>query len=146
MFPLRSTFLAQDQVTLVASLCIFSTSSSSLLEPDLLLTADECRSKIWLTASRCTGYRHDMSTPLGPHSHTSSSLAGQISHHFSTDTWELELPEGREGNCKPPSKMHGGTPSSRLLWCKTISESFFVFKKMIYFFKSKVLSKVVVFT
>lgn len=38
-FPFQSTFLAQGQVTLASSLCIFSTfASSSLLEPDLLLT------------------------------------------------------------------------------------------------------------
>lgn len=45
MFPLQSTFLPQDQVTLAASLCIFFTSSSSLLEPDLVLTTDEYRSR-----------------------------------------------------------------------------------------------------
>lgn len=45
VFPLQSTFLAQSQVALAASLCVFSTFTtssssfpSSLLEPDLLLT------------------------------------------------------------------------------------------------------------
>lgn len=69
-----------------------------------LLMSTEAKGPIWLTASHFTGYRSDTSTPLYPHSHTSSSLAGQISHCFSTATRDPELPAGREENHKPPWK------------------------------------------
>lgn len=114
VFPLQSTFLAQGQVTLAASLCIFSTSSSSpfssLLEPDLLLTTNEYRKKETPWRS---GYKHDLSTPWGLNSTPPLCLQGRF--NTSAATRKPDLPVGMEENHRPPPKMQGGTPSSHLI-------------------------------
>lgn len=112
MFPLQSTCLAQGQVILAASLCTFSTSSFSLLEPDLLLTINEYRSK---ETSWCSGYKHDLFTPLGLYSTPSLHLQGRFNTNVATRKPELH---GGESQISPKNAGRYSLLSSS--WATTV--------------------------